>query len=81
MSWKNNEAILEDVTLEGASGYKLIWSYSDPAGSASRIDYRFENNGLLYEIELSVNNKTPNKQAIYDEGVKILSTLKFTDQL
>lgn len=79
LSWGGNEAMVEDVTLDGVRGYKLTWTYSDPASSESRIDYRFENNGLLYRIELSVNDKTPTKKTVYHEAKKILSTLEFTN--
>jgi len=74
---KNKDGKLENITLDGIVGYKLTWQYSDPTSSASRVDLRFEKDGLLYDIELSVDNKTPNKDSDLEVGNLILSTFKF----
>jgi hypothetical protein len=90
--WGKNKYQPTNTTLNGASGYKLVSIYTqphisgtkidyvNPDSSSSRIDYYLENNGLMYEIELSVNDNTPNKQVIYDEGVQILSSFKFSKE-
>lgn len=75
-SWRDKESKLEKVLFNGANGYKLTWTYNDLKGSESRVDYRLEKNGLLYSVELSIDDNTSAKKTVYDQGVKILSTLE-----
>ncbi|MBU1104739.1 hypothetical protein L6255_04250 [Candidatus Parcubacteria bacterium] len=79
-SWeKNYQGKGEETTTDGANGYKLTWIYSDSSSKASRVDLRFEKNGLLYDIELSIDYRNPNKEELFEIGNKILSTFKFTN--
>jgi len=77
---KESNGKLENIILDGVAGYKLTWQYSDPSGaSASRVDIRAEKKGLLYDIELSIDNKSPNRNSDWEIGTLILSTFKFLD--
>lgn len=78
--WRDNyQGKLEEITIDGIFGYKLIFTYSDPVSKASRVDIRLEKNGLLYDIELSIDYESPNRNELLEVGNQVLSTFKFTN--